>query len=353
MKSPPQKSEISLREAAEKAVRQCIADVPGVTVEFGTAEATVGKGMRADWLGTIRTKKQTRPLIIELKNNGQPSFVRAGVNALVRMRSETPNAYGIFVAPFISEESAKILADDEIGFVDFAGNCRISFDDVYIRREGRSNRFTEKRDLRSLYSPKAERVLRVLMADPRKEWKVEPLAKQAGVSLGQVSNVKKLVEAREWTKRGKQGFALTEPGKLLAEWSDMYRRRTPGSFECYALESLAEIERRVAGREARGVLTGFSAAARMAPAVRYQRVTAYAPERAEAFISQLKFKRVTSGGNLLVIDPYDDGVFIGSQELGGVKLVSALQAYLDLQSMEGRGQEAADALLRGTLEPIW
>jgi len=347
------KSELALRQAAERAVCGCFAGIPGLTVDMGLADACVDNGMKADWLGTIRTKTQIRPLIIEFKNNGQPSFARAAVNVLVRLRGTVPKAYGIFVAPFISEESAKILAAEQIGFIDFAGNCLISFDDVYIRREGRSNPFTEKRDLRSLYSPKAERVLRVLMAEPRKAWKVEPLARRAGVSLGQVSNVKKLLDAREWTRRGDQGFSLTESGKLLAEWSEAYRRRTPKTIECYSLDSLAEIEQRVAGPEAPGVLTAFSAAARMAPAVRYQRVVAYAPDGAESLSTRLKIKRVPSGGNLLLIDPYDDGVLMDSREIDGVKFVSPLQAYLDLQSMEGRGQEAADALLQGAIQPLW
>ena len=130
-------------------------------------------------------------------------------------------------------------------------------------------------------------------------------------------------------------------------------RRTPKTVECYAQEALAEIERRVAGPEVPGVLTAFSAAARMAPAVRYQRVSAYAPDGAEALIVPLKLKPVSSGGNLLLIEPYDDGVFIGAQERDGVKFVSPLQAYLDLQYVKGRGQEAADAILQGALEPSW
>jgi hypothetical protein len=353
MKSPLTKSEVELRSAAEKAVRECVSDIPGVTIELEGQERLVGNGITVDWLGTIQTKKQTRPLIIEFKRSGQPNFAREAVNMLLRSCRELSNSYGIFVAPFISEESGKILAAEQIGFIDFAGNCLISFDDVYIRREGRSNPFTEKRDLRSLYSPKAEHVLRVLMAEPRKAWKVAPLAKEAGVSLGQVSNIKKLLDAREWTRRGPQGFSLTEPGKLLAEWAQAYPRRTPKTVECYAQESLAEIERRVAGPEVPGVLTAFSAAARVAPAVRYQRVTAYAPQGAETLIVQLKLKGVSSGGNLLLIEPYDDGVFIGAQERDGVKFVSPLQAYLDLQYVKGRGQEAAEAILQGALEPSW
>jgi len=65
-------------------------------------------------------------------------------------------------------------------------SCRqlpMTFGQVYIEQTGMPNPFAEKRDLRSLYSPKAARVLRVLLTDPRKAWRVQPLAKEAAVSL--------------------------------------------------------------------------------------------------------------------------------------------------------------------------
>jgi hypothetical protein len=68
-------------------------------------------------------------------------------------------------------------------------NNTLTFGQVYIEQEGEQNPFAEKRDLRSLYSPKAARVLRVLLTDPKKAWRVQALAEEAEVSLGQVSNV--------------------------------------------------------------------------------------------------------------------------------------------------------------------
>jgi hypothetical protein len=110
-------------------------------------------------------------------------------------------------------------------FQHLAGNCLLSFDQVFISKEGKRNPFARKRDLRSLYSPKAERVLRVLLSAPGRWWKVQPLAKEAGVSLGQGFNVKKLLVDREWVEIGDNGFRLTDPAKLLSEWEENYDYR--------------------------------------------------------------------------------------------------------------------------------
>ena len=77
--------------------------------------------------------------------------------------------------------------------------------------------FGEKRDLRSLYSPKAERVLRVLLTAPKQRWKTQDMAQTAQVSLGQVAHVKKFLADREWQKTDLTGMGLSNPSALLDE----------------------------------------------------------------------------------------------------------------------------------------
>jgi hypothetical protein len=62
-------------------------------------------------------------------------------------------------------------------------------------------------------------------------------------------------------------------------------------------------------------------------------------------LPELKFVRpVQTGGNLWLITPEDEGVFIETQECGGFRLVSDVQIYLDLLQMGQRGPDAAEAL---------
>ncbi len=263
---------------------------------------------------------------------------------------------------------------------------------VYIVRQDWPNRLVQRRELRSLYAPKAERVLRVLLLEPKRPWKVQALAQVAGVSIGQASNVKRLLEDREWIGRvagdgaglgdasgygcgsgsgagfgdgsgdgsglaSGNGFVVTQPAKLLEEWAQNYRfdRNTVRDF--YSPDALAQIEARLATacRDA-GVgyaLTGLSAAAQMAPTVRYQRATAYVIDSIDNIAGRLGLKSVSSGANVSLIEPYDEGVLAGTREMDGIRITSAVQTYLDLLSFKGRGEEAAQAILEQAIRPQW
>jgi hypothetical protein len=302
----------------------------------------------------LNNKKQT--LIVELKNNGQPRVAREAVNQLIRYRDSYPNAYGVFMAPYISPQAAEICLKDGIGYIDYAGNSYLSFGQVYIEQTGRPNPFRAKRDLSSLYSPKASRVLRVLLNNPGRTWKMQDLANEAGVSLGQVANVKKLLLDREWIAQ-QNAFLLNEPWKLLEEWSDAYTYRKNQVRNFYSLKSLPDIEAdlaRLCGEKGiEYALTGFSGAARFAPAVRYNRAMAYVSVMPEVGISLLNLKEVESGANVMLLEPYDEGVFYGTKVIEDIRIVSPLQIYLDLKSFRGRGEEAAEGLLRDVIKPKW
>ncbi|MBW2261108.1 MAG: hypothetical protein JRG91_03965 [Deltaproteobacteria bacterium] len=294
---------------------------------------------------------------MEIGRNGEPRLARQAASQLHRYRESFQGAYGVFVAPYISPKAAEICKGEEIGYVDLCGNCRLSFDDVDIEREGRPNQRGKKRDLRTLYSPRATRVLRVLLAGPGKVWKVTALAKAANVSPGLASNVKKLLANREWIGGDRNGITLERPHELLDEWSSNYsfRRNEPRDF--YSLQTPAQIEQGLAEAcDAMGVryaLTGFSAASRIAPMVTFQRAFAYVEGHLDEVSARLGLKEVDSGPVVTLLLPYDEGVFHGVQDVEGIQTVSALQAYLDLQGFRGRGEEAARAILEEVLAPTW
>ena len=185
----------------------------------------------------------------------------------------------MLVAPFLSPRAAEICAEEKIGHVDLSGNCLLSFGQVYIERKGSPNLFAQKRDLRSLYSPKAERVLRVLLSAPHGFWKLQKLADEAQVSMGQVSNVKKILSDLEWIEPEHGRIQLIKPIDLLSEWAANYDSKRNVVRDYYTLKKPHEFEADLAElctqRRIEYALTGFSAAARLAPAVRYQRAIAY------------------------------------------------------------------------------
>lgn len=346
--------ERDIEAAGAAALVRCLAEVPFLRVK---RQRTARRPGQPDIAVRVTTPDGQRLILAECKSSGQPRLAREGINQLLRYRNEHPDAYVVFIAPYISPRTAELCREHDVGYLDLAGNYRLSFDYVFIQKSGQTNRFAEKRDLRSLYSPKASRVLRVLLDDPRRLWKVQDLAEEAGVSIGQASNVKKLLSDREWIDTGPDGIRLREPGTLLAEWAENQRRRKDHRYECYSLEPGQQVEQRLAqvcaSSRCRYALTGFSASLRYAPMVRAQRVTAYVTGNIERLMARLELKPVSSGANVTLIKPGDEGVFYGQREIDDLVTVSPVQAYLDLVGAGGRGDEAAKAILDTVIRPQW
>lgn len=341
---------------AEGSLRACLEKVPFVKIEdFKKGEKDWS--FAADLLVDITLPGGKKTLLVEIKNNGQPRYAREAINQMFRYRDKFPGAYGVFMAPYISQESAEICQREGIGYIDFSGNCLLCFDQVYIEEKGKPNLFAKRRDLRSLYSPKAERVLRVMLNNPKRVWKIKDLKEEAGVSLGQVSNVKKLLGGREWITIQKDGVLLGNPEKLLEEWAENYSFRRNSVRDFYSLKNPSRMEESLAIfcklKGLRYALTGFSGAVRLAPAVRYQRVFVYMEETEEEIVRELELKEVQSGANVSILTPYDDGVFYGSREVDGVHIASPVQIYLDLVGFRGRGEEAAMVIREEIIRPQW
>ena len=141
---------------------------------------------------------------------------------------------------------------------------------------------------------------------------------EANVSLGLVSNVKKLLSDREWLSTSADGFCVSQPAALLADWAQNYNYRRNQVFDFYSFKTVGEIEELLAStctvpeKSELGIrygLTGFSGAARYAPFVRYQRVMAYVDADIESLANKLNLKAVNGGANVSLLSPYDEGVF--------------------------------------------
>ena len=139
----------------------------------------------------------------------------------------TPSAYPVAAAVYIGPQSARILKDNNLGYVDLSGNCYLAFEHVLIEKEGKRNVRPSTRPLRSLFAPRATRVVRVLLAEPSRAWRLEELAKAAAVSLGHSHNVVKRLEDLRWVERDDaQRIHLGKPADLLEAWCESYTYRT-------------------------------------------------------------------------------------------------------------------------------
>jgi hypothetical protein len=67
----------------------------------------------------------------------------------------------------------------------------------------------------------------------------------------------------------------------------------------------------------------------------------------------LQLDPVETGANVILLTPYDDGVFYGTRHHKDINLASPVQTYLDLRSTGSRGQEAAEVLFQKEIAPNW
>jgi hypothetical protein len=269
----------------------------------------------------------------------------------------TKNAFGVLIAPYMSPAAIQICGEYGIGCMDLSGNAFFSFGNIFIEKSGSPNAFLEARPLKSLFSPKTSRVLRALLSAPSKGWHVEELSRVAEISLGLASKAKQALLAQEWIKEEGRRIILCRPFELLEEWAKNYSYKKNRLFSFYGGDSESVLETAMKNecdkRGYRCALALFSGANRIAPFVRFQKSFFYVEGPVEEVAGALRLKTVESGADVIILVPYDAGVFQGIREIDGVNVVSDIQLYLDLKSYGTRGEEAAQAIFEQKIKPLW
>lgn len=348
----------------EQLLRDLMARIPFLSLESYKREVQIATGVtsRVDAVAQVSIGDQSWTLVVEEKRLGQPREVRHAVLQLERALQSLPGtAYGLLLAPFISEESARICTEAGIGYADLSGNARLSFGQVFIELQSADRPYRELRQRRSLFTPKAERILRVMLTPPLRGWKVEEMAAAAGVSLGQVSNVRKQLLDQEWAITSEQGLWLNRPEMLAREWQKAYGKRSQKGEKLYTLLQGEEFERVMrtaladAGEGEHAVLASYSAARWLAPYARQATQFFYVDEMGGEILKKyLQLQPVPRGGNVVLIHPKEDDVFAGRIEAApNIWCTGLVQTWLDLSVTGERGDEAAEHLLQEKLLPAW
>src|SRR5712691_9621270 len=190
-----------------------------------SADTKIG-GQIADLLEKFQLAGQEHTLVVEVSSLGQPRQIRASVTRLNEIRRELPGAHPVAAAIYIGPQSARILKSNNLGYLDLSGNCYLALENVLIEKEGKRNVRPSTRPLRSLFAPRATRVVRGLLAEPGRAWRLEELSRAAEVSLGHAHNVVKRLEELAWVERDdRQRIRLTKPADLLENWGESYTYR--------------------------------------------------------------------------------------------------------------------------------
>lgn len=291
-------------------------------------------------------------LLIQVKSHLWPNEVPSAVHqirAYCQARLD-PRCVPILMAPSVSDRAAEICRELGMSWADLAGNCHIRFGEVLIHIEGKKGEKAPKRGTGSLYTPQAARVVHALLTEPCTSWKVVDLAERTRVSLGQVSNVRKLLIREAFAEVSENGVQLSDPKRLLLDWARNYRpRRTARRY--YSLRRPREFELALGDHLPSYALTEFAAAERYAPYARSQSVAFYVPAWHPRYEKALDLRPADTTPNVFVYEDADGLLF--SETQGAMPLASPIVTYLDLTHLGGRGQDAADHLLHTTILPRW
>ena len=343
---------IRIKDELERTLR----DVPFIELRNSVTQASL-PGARVDLLLELQVKDSLQKIIVEAKSPGEPRIIRAAIQQLREYLGRTEDAYPMVAAPYISDDTARVCRKSSVGYIDLAGNLFLNFDQVYIERRNYPNPAIEKRQARSIFSPKSARILRVMLTNPGRLWRVQELAREAQVSLGLASRLKERLLDLEYAVEKENRLTLSRPGELLEQWANNYSFRRNRVYDYFSLDEIKELERNLSQYcERTGIpyaLALFSGAALVAPYTRYTRGFAYVGKDIPEVADALGLKQVSSGPNFSILEPYDEGVFYGSREIDSMRVVSDVQLYLDLVGFKGRGDESAEFLFEQRIKPQW
>ncbi len=347
-----------LESRAVEALRDTLSDVDPIHVDAIDREISVD-GRHVDIVADITAFGRRHRLVCEVKSSGQPRHVRNAVLQLRNYLAHIPSsrdATPVLITTYLSAEAQAMCREADVGFLDLEGNVRIVFDGIFIERSVSTKPSVQRRDLKSIFKPKSAQILRTMLRDPSREWRVADLAEAANVSLGQVSNVRTSLLDREWAELSDGGLYLRAPNRVLDAWRDAYEPPSGEKrlfytilqgkqFDIVAKEAIHPNDHRDA-HGARAIFASFSAARWLSPYVRSNMQHFYADDAGLQLLkSGLKLKSASKGENVAITVTYDEGVFLDIVEpVPGVLCTSPVQTYLDLAAAGERGLEAAEHL---------
>lgn len=352
---------VNIERRAATALLEALADVPDIEIgDLNQAdELKELTGGSVDLVLHVSFNGQHRILVCEVKSSGQPRHVQSGLFQLKRHaeRQQGP-VTPIFIAPYLTEDARAMCIDNEVGYLDLEGNARIVFPGFFMLRSVAGKPPAERRELRSLFKPKSASVLRTMLREPAKRWRVVDLAKESLVSVGHVSNVRSSLLDRGWAEVSDAGVFLSNPDGLLDAWRDDYS--PPAGERCVFYTTLHGTAFDEALRQwgtalamdGLAILASYSAANWLAPYARTGTHYFYADhEGVDRLRKHLDLTVATRGENVVVTVFDDIRLFRDSVEpTNGIHCTSPVQTYLDLYASGERGREAAEHLRHERLQ---
>lgn len=312
-------------------------------------EPQLESGSRPDFVATVTAPGGERVVYVgEAKRESTGAELRTALDQLRSYVSVLAGSRPLFVAPWISEQTRGRLTSDDVSFVDATGNVRLIADrpGLYVTAKGATkNPWPTDKKLQSLRGVGTMRAVRALL-DFTPPYGVRELAGRSEASAPTLSRVIDLLARDDLLIRDDKGTVLgVDWAGTVRRWARDYDVMTTNDTATYLQpRGLPALTDTLRSTKIRYALTGSLAANELAP---------YAPGKlAMVYVKNLRdaadafdLRPADTGGNVVLLEPYDAIVFARSIERSGLSIVNPSQLAVDLLTGPGRAPSEGEALL--------
>lgn len=319
-------------------------------------------------------------LLVEARLRPSARAIAEGAAAALA-RAAKARGRPVLFAWRITERVAEACRQVGVSYCDVFGAAWLKWPGLYIELSPKSEpvvridaetlRLIEERvsglprdvaDVLAMRAPRRQRVARVMLCHPQREWNQVDLAREAGVSAATVSKVVKVLVDGLLAEHHGRGPAKTvrlgAPGALLEEWARRWRLGRHGRWQYVALARSPDDarERLASAAEEAQARLGFTLAAGANQYGAYLRddvVHAHLAGRLDELVGVAGLEPAMSGANVVLYGTLDPGVFylpatararLGLRDEVAGRPVCPVQLYLDMKAAGGRYAEQAEHL---------
>ena len=322
------------------------------------ARGKSSNSLQFDLIGHFRIAGSGFDIGVEVTPPHKAALLPEIIQSLKAHAGKRSSRVPVIVGPYFSPQRQKQFREAGVNYIDLSGNVFLHHGSIYVERVGFANRYPEMRRGRGAFSDKASLILRVLLSEKRRPWGVREMADRVGLDPGFVSRMARELASRGYAARVDSKIERLNPELILEDWvrDYSYRKNRAESWFCLAdsPEAILERLRRLKPPESLAYALGLHAGASLvAPHAVYNEVHLFVSGEKEAdfFIAGLKLRKVSQGGNVVLVFPfYKRSVFWGVQNRNGIKVTSDIQLFLDLYNYPLRGREQAEHLYEKRLK---
>ncbi len=306
-------------------------------------------GRPDDLLSIQDTRGSSGRLVVEARSTFGPRDADTLLGGQMRLlRRVDPYATFLVIAPWLSERTQAVLAEERIAYLDLTGNVRLQLENpaIYVRLAGASANPQPRIRIHalSLRGALAGRIVR-LLTDVAPPYTASAIARKAGVSVAYVSRLLTALDAEALVKREKNGLVTS------VNWSSLLEARA----EDYDVFESNDARGYIAPSGAPALLNELRTTPYHAVTGSFAipidlRITApsqlmiYAEDH-EALRAQLRLLPAEEGADVFLLKAQDFVAWERWRNSDGLTMASLTQVALDCMTGNGRMPAEAAALL--------